>query len=160
MDGRNVSDEIRLPQVTEVTYEAADNPWVREELVRHQREIGRSVTTLVTEGRDQGSVVFPMAAFKFYLDAHPEERARRRIAQLAANGINVELSEVLHDIVQRDMRDSSRAVGPLSRPKDAIVIDTTDMSLHEVVAEMLRIIRAGKPAAGAVEVRAGKGRAS
>jgi cytidylate kinase len=141
LDGRDVSDLIRSPQVTAVTYEAADNPWVREELVRHQRQIGKSVPNLVTEGRDQGSVVFPNAGFKFYLDAHPEERARRRITQLAAKGITAELHDVLHQIVQRDMRDQARAVGPLSRPKDAIVLDTTDMTLEQVVEEMLRIIK-------------------
>ena len=158
LDGRDVSETIRLPQVTEVTYEAADNPWVREELVRHQREIGRSVTTLVTEGRDQGSIVFPNAEYKFYLDAHPEERARRRIAQLAAKGIAVEAETILRDLVKRDTQDKTRAVGALSRPKDAIVIDTTEMSLEAVVAEMLRIIRTGKAKATAgLEMAGGKG---
>jgi cytidylate kinase len=146
LDGKDVSEAIRAPAVTDVTYEAADNPWVREELVRHQRAIGKASPTLVTEGRDQGTIVFPDAAFKFYLDAHPEERARRRIAQLTAKGITAELHDVLHHIVQRDMRDQARAVGALARPKNGIVIDTTDLSLEQVVEEMLRIIKGGRGA--------------
>lgn len=148
LDGRDVSDLIRQPRVTDITYQAADNPWVREELVRQQRNIGRQCEAkkrapgevaggLVTEGRDQGTIVFPHAPFKFYLDARPEERARRRIAQLAAKGISAEYNELLQQIVQRDMRDQARAVGPLSRPKDAIVIDTTEMNLDEVVETLL-----------------------
>ena len=140
MNGRNVSELIRTPEVTAITYVAADNPWVREELVKQQRRIGREAGSLVTEGRDQGSVVFPQANFKFFLDAHPEERARRRIGQLAARGINAEISDVLDKIVQRDMRDQGRAVGPLSRPADAILIDTTELSLEQVVQAMLAII--------------------
>jgi cytidylate kinase len=141
LNGRDVSDAIRQPRVTEVTWVAADNPWVREELVRQQRGIGQKAGSLVTEGRDQGTIVFPHAEFKFYLSAHPEERARRRIAQLAQKGISVELNEVLEQIVQRDMRDQARAVGPLARPEDAIELDTTDLTLEETVESMIRHIQ-------------------
>src|SRR5205085_7371652 len=115
------------PDVTAATPVVADNPWVREALVTQQRRIGAQFKSLVTEGRDQGTIVFPTAPFKFYLNAHPEERARRRIAQLAAKGISVELNDVLQQILQRDMRDAGRAVGPLARPKDAIALDSTDL---------------------------------
>jgi CMP/dCMP kinase len=133
--------------VTETTYVAADNPWVREELVRQQRAIGQKAGSLVTEGRDQGTIVFPNAQFKFYLNAHPEERARRRIAQLAAKGISAELHEVVQQIVQRDMRDQGRAVGPLARPEDAIEIDTTDLTLDQTVEQMIHHIQSHAPAA-------------
>jgi len=144
LDGRNVSDLIRQPQITEITYLAADNPWVREEMVRQQRLIGQQAQShggLVTEGRDQGTIVFPHAEFKFYLDAEPEERARRRIAQLAAKGIAADTGEILGQILQRDRRDQTRTVGPLARSKDARTIDTTDLTLEQVVDKMLDIIR-------------------
>jgi cytidylate kinase len=141
LNGRDVSEAIRQPQVTEVTYQAADNPWVREELVKQQRTIGRRCGSLVTEGRDQGTIVFPNAEFKFYLNAHPEERARRRIAQLAAKGISAELHDVLEQILQRDMRDQTRAIGKLAPAKDAIDLDTTDLSLEQTVDAMLRRIQ-------------------
>ena len=115
LNGRNVAEAVRSPRVTEITYVAADNPWVREQLVQQQRLIGQSAGSLVTEGRDQGTIVFPNADFKFFLNAHPEERARRRIMQLAQKGISLEQHEVLQDILQRDMRDQDRAVGPLAR---------------------------------------------
>lgn len=140
LNGRNVSELIRQPQVTAITYVAADNPWVRETLVSQQRAIGRECGSLVTEGRDQGTIVFPQADYKFYLNAHPEERARRRIAQLAAKGISAEQSDVLNQILQRDMRDQARAVGPLARPQDAIELDTTDLTLDETVEEMIKHI--------------------
>ncbi len=140
LNGRDVSDDIREPRVTEITYQAADNPWVREELVKQQRTIGEKCGSLVTEGRDQGTIVFPNAPFKFYLNAHPEERARRRIAQLAAKGISAELKDVLEQIVQRDMRDQTRAIGKLAPAKDAIDLDTTDLTLEQTVeAMMMRI---------------------
>ena len=145
LNGRNVADAIRQPRITEITYVAADNPWVREELVRQQRLIGQAAGSLVTEGRDQGTIVFPHAEFKFYLNAHPEERARRRIAQLAAKGISLELHDVLQQILQRDMRDSVRAVGPLARPHDAIELDTTDLTLEETVEAMVRHIQSHSP---------------
>jgi CMP/dCMP kinase len=147
LNGRNVAEAIRQPRVTETTYVAADNPWVREELVRQQRAIGQKAGSLVTEGRDQGTIVFPNAQFKFYLNAHPEERARRRIAQLAAKGISAELHEVVQQIVQRDMRDQGRAVGPLARPEDAIEIDTTDLTLDQTVEQMIHHIQSHAPAA-------------
>jgi len=95
----------------------------------------------VTEGRDQGTIVFPHADFKFYLNAHPEERARRRVDQLAKKGISAELSDILEQIVQRDMRDQSRAIGKLAPAKDAIDLDTTDLTLEETVEAMLARIR-------------------
>ena len=146
LNGTDVSEAIRRPEVTGVTYVAADNPWVREELVKQQRLIGERWPSLVTEGRDQGTIVFPGAPYKFYLNAHPEERARRRIAQLAAKGISAELSEVLQQIVERDQRDQARTIGRLAPAKDAIEIDTTDLTLEGTVEAMLAHIKPAAPA--------------
>lgn len=143
LNGRDVSDAIRRPEVSALTYVAADNPWVREELVKQQRLIGEKWKSLVTEGRDQGTIVFPNAPYKFYLNAHPEERARRRIAQLAAKGISAELHEVLQQILERDQRDQSRAIGRLTPAQDAIDIDTTDLTLEDTVAAILAHIQPG-----------------
>jgi cytidylate kinase len=106
---------------------------VRDELVRAQRRIGREHPNLVTEGRDQGSVVFPHATVKFYLDASPEVRARRRAEQLRAAGRQADEQKILHQIIHRDQRDVKRADGPLICPEDAIRIDTSGMTLQEVV---------------------------
>jgi cytidylate kinase len=141
LNGRDVSHQIRLPAVTAVTYLAADNPVIRQELVRRQREIGQSLGSFVTEGRDQGSIVFPDADFKFYLDASAEQRAGRRIAQLTAKGIQFDPAAVLGDIQLRDERDRSRNVGPLMRPPDSKLIDTTHLTLDQVVQTLLDHVR-------------------
>lgn len=144
LDGRDVSELIRQQNVTANTYLAADNPKVREALVMQQRQIGLDAQRrggLVTEGRDQGSIVFPNAEFKFYLDARPEERARRRITQLATKGTHVPMEQMLKELVDRDARDRARKVGALALPKNAIAIDTTPLSLDEVVALMARYVR-------------------
>ena len=116
-------------------------PAIREMLVQQQRQIGQELGNLVTEGRDQGSVVFPHAEFKFYLDAKPEERARRRMAQLRARGEIVDYQEILNQIVTRDRRDTGRTVGPLAVPEDAEVIDTTDLSQDQVVDNIVSRVR-------------------
>jgi len=149
LNGTDVSEPIRSPKITEITFLAADNPGIRTKLVRLQREIGVSAQIrggLVTEGRDQGTIVFPDAACKFYLDAKPEIRAGRRVAQLAEKGMIVDAGEALAQLLQRDLRDSSRSVGPLAKSADAHVIDTTDMTLEQVIDEMGRIVRAVKGA--------------
>ena len=113
-------------------------------LVEQQRHIGQERPNLVTEGRDQGSVVFPDAEFKFYLDATPAERARRRVAQLRARGEIVEYNDVLQDIIARDHRDASRRVGPLAVPPDARVIDTTELTEQEVVDRIVQDVQKGR----------------
>jgi cytidylate kinase len=101
-------------------------------LVQQQQRIGRQRPNLVTEGRDQGTVVFPHADLKFYLDATPHERARRRVAQLRERGELVDHRQILREIASRDRRDSTRSVGPLSVPTDAQVIDTTNLTQDQV----------------------------
>jgi cytidylate kinase len=124
---------LRSAEATRAASYVAVVPAIRHQLVEQQQQIGRERENLVTEGRDQGSVVFPKAELKFYLDATPQERARRRVAQLRARGELVDPQEILSQILSRDQRDSSRVVGPLSVPSDAQVIDTTAISEDEVV---------------------------
>lgn len=142
LNGEPVGHMLRGSDATGAASYVAVVPAIREMLVQQQREIGKKIGNLVTEGRDQGSVVFPDAEFKFYLDANPEERARRRVHQLRARGEIVDYSEILNQIVARDHRDASRTVGPLSIPSDALVIDTTQMTQDQVVDAMVSQVRA------------------
>jgi CMP/dCMP kinase len=144
LNGESVGPMLRSAPTTRAASYVAVVPAIREELVRQQRQIGQERGSLVTEGRDQGSVVFPDAQFKFYLDATPAERARRRVAQLRARGEAVDHAEVLAQIVARDERDGSRAVGPLAVPADARIIDTTRLTEAQVVTEMAALVRKGK----------------
>ncbi|WP_428939101.1 (d)CMP kinase [Fontivita pretiosa] len=133
LNGENVGHLLRGSEATRAASYVAAVPAIRQMLVEQQRQIGRQRKNLVTEGRDQGSVVFPDAQFKFYLDATPHERARRRAAQLRARGEVVDYNEILSQIIARDHRDASRAVGPLAVPPDARIIDTTHMTQDQVV---------------------------
>lgn len=146
LNGEPVGHHLRAADATRAASYVAVVPAIREMLVHQQRQIGRERANLVTEGRDQGSIVFPDAGFKFYLDASPHERARRRAAQLRARGEIVDHLEILDQILARDHRDASRAVGPLQVPRDAIVIDTTTLSQEEVVDRIVAHVQAaGSP---------------
>ena len=147
LNGEPVGHLLRGGEATRAASYVAAVPAVRELLVRQQQQIGRERPDLVTEGRDQGSVVFPGAGLKFYLDASPAERARRRVAQLRRRGEVVDYGEVLNQIVARDTRDSGRAVGPLVVPKDAEVIDTTELTEDKVVDRIVHRARQRKEAA-------------
>jgi cytidylate kinase len=142
LNGEHVGHMLRGSDATRAASYVAVVPAIREMLVHQQREIGAKLGNLVTEGRDQGSIVFPQAEFKFYLDAKPEERARRRVAQLRSRGEIVDYNEILNGIVARDHRDASRSVGPLAIPPDAEVVDTTSMSQEQVVERIVTQVRA------------------
>ena len=146
LNGEPVGHLLRGGEATRAASYVAAVPAVRELLVRQQQQIGRERPDLVTEGRDQGSVVFPKAELKFYLDASPAERARRRVAQLRRRGEVVDYAQVLDQIVARDTRDSGRAVGPLVVPKDAEVIDTTELTEDEVVGRIVQRARGRREA--------------
>jgi CMP/dCMP kinase len=140
LDGEDVSEAIRTTEVTAVTRYAADNPAVRSQLVELQRRTAAG-QDIVTEGRDQGTVAFPDADCKFYLMASPEERARRRLNELAAKNQPVTLEQVLAAQNRRDREDSSRSVGPLLPADDAIEISTDGLSLDAVVEKLEAIVR-------------------
>jgi len=135
-DGRDVTREIRSQRVTENIYRLADQPEVRKALVEQQRRFGRRYD-LVTEGRDQGTEVFPEADVKFYLDASLQERARRRVRDLQDAGECATPEEVERQLAERDARDRSRPMGALRRCDDMVVVDSTDMSMEQVVQVML-----------------------
>jgi len=145
--GRDVTEEIRSMRVADATRHMAESPGVRELLVERQRAIGRRLGSMVTEGRDQGSVAFPDADMKFFVDADVEKRAERRYHELLAEGEQVSLRQVLAAVIRRDRRDEGRAVAPLRRPPDAVYLDTTHASIAEVVERILDHLRAaGLPA--------------
>ncbi len=138
---RDVSLRIRDLDVGEIVSVVAAQGPLRRVLVGMQRAIARAHPRLVSEGRDQGSVVFPDAAVRFYLDADVAERARRRAEQLEAAGIKVDHDRVIREISQRDELDSGRTDGPLLRPPGAIEIDSSRRTAEEVVEELARIAR-------------------
>lgn len=137
LDGRDVTREIRSAEVTAASRYIADSPAVRRVLMEWQRDFARD-RGVVTEGRDQGTLVFPDAFRKYYLTASDEERARRRLADYRARGQgqDFDLESVLRDIRERDARDAARAIAPMMPAPDAILIDSTGMSVEEVVATL------------------------
>jgi len=140
VDGIDVTEQIRQPDITASARYIASAPKVRAKLVRMQREFAAGQKKIVTEGRDQGTVAFPDADIKFYLTATLPERAKRRQAELRAKGCNQSLEQVRQAIEQRDKSDQQRTVGPLRPASDAIILDTTDLSVDEVVEKALRYV--------------------
>lgn len=143
MDGEDVSEEIRTPEVTNNTFYIARAPQVRAILVEWQRTIGRR-QAIVAEGRDIGTVVFPEATHKFYLDADFEERAKRRIKELREKGKDVDEQKIQDDLNERDQKDYTRTVGPLKKAADAVSIDSTGLSAEQVVEKILSYINKSK----------------
>jgi cytidylate kinase len=137
LDGRDVSAAIRLPRVTAHVSDLAKIKEVREVMLAIQRSLGRSSDS-VLDGRDIGTVVFPDADRKFFIDADFRERARRRFKELKAAGEAVTLEQIESDLANRDKIDTGRKVAPLRKAEDAIYIDTTNMSIEEVVDKALR----------------------
>jgi len=141
LDGRDVTEAIRSMRVNDHTRYIAASPGVRQVLIRKQREIAARLGDLVTEGRDQGTAAFPDADIKFFLDAAVEKRAERRYHELLADGEEVTLAQVLANLQERDRTDSERPVAPLTIPPGAIVIDTTHLTIAEVLETLLRHLR-------------------
>lgn len=140
VDGRDVTRAIRTSEVTSVTHYAANNPGVRAHLVELQRQAAGS-DDIVTEGRDQGTIAFPHAQCKIFLTASPDERARRRLDDLAARGEQLSLAEVLAQQSLRDRLDESREVGPLRAADDAIEVSTDGLSADQVVDRLEALVR-------------------
>lgn len=140
IDGVDVTRTIRTPEVDKVASQVARLPGVREVLVRRQRALGAE-GGVVMEGRDIGSVVFPDADLKIYLDASAEERARRRASDASHSGGAAGQAAVAASIAARDRADSTRTVSPLTLAPGAVHIDTTDMAIPEVVERVLGLVR-------------------
>ncbi len=138
LDGLDVTDEIRTREATKMASAVAKIGAVRRELVRQQQELGRD-GGVVLDGRDIGSVVFPNAEVKFYLDAAPEKRAKRRFDE--SQGQEASYEAILEDIRARDHQDMTREDSPLVRTEDAVYLDTTEMTPEEVTAHLLSVAR-------------------
>jgi cytidylate kinase len=143
LNGEDVSHLIRGGDATRAASYVATVPSLRERLVVQQRHIGDDLRDggLVTEGRDQGSVVFPDATVKIFLTADAKERARRRVEQLRSRGEIVDERAILADMHDRDQRDAGRAVAPLQPADDAVTVDTTQMNEDQVVGSIIDLVR-------------------
>ncbi|MFI5328382.1 MAG: (d)CMP kinase [Candidatus Rokuibacteriota bacterium] len=139
VDGRDVTDDIRTQEIANLTSSLSMLAIVRDKLTPVQRRLA-STGGVVLEGRDTGTVVCPEAEVKFYLDASLEERARRRRAELRARGIDLDPEAARREIAARDAQDSSRALAPLRRAPDAVEVDTTGLSVDQVVAVLAEAV--------------------
>lgn len=139
LEGEDVSKELRKEETGTAASKVASLPRVREALLRRQRAFSAE-PGLVADGRDMGTVVFPNAEAKIFLDASAEERAQRRLNQLQLKGLSGKFDQLLCDIQERDDRDRNRAVAPLRPADDALVIDSTSLSIDEVVEIALKFI--------------------
>ncbi|PQJ89648.1 MULTISPECIES: (d)CMP kinase [Aliivibrio] len=139
LEGEDVSSELRKEETGMAASKVAALPQVREALLRRQRAFS-ALPGLIADGRDMGTVVFPTAEVKIFLDASAEERANRRMKQLQQKGLDVRFDRLLGEIQERDDRDRNRAVAPLRPAEDALVLDSTSMNIDEVVAQAIAFI--------------------
>ena len=151
LDGKDVAQAIRSMEVTNNTFYAARAPAVREVMVARQRAIGQG-RSLVSDGRDQGTVVFPHARYKFYVDADFEERVQRRFRELTQAGKKIDQAQLRADMKDRDHKDFSRAAGPLKKAEDAIVIDSTGLTVEGTVDKIMKYIKEERPRINAAPV--------
>ena len=139
LNGENVGDQIRTAEAGQNASKVAAFPKVRQALLQRQRDFA-SEKGLIADGRDMGTVVFPEAQIKLFLDASAEERAKRRVKQLQSKGFNANFDEILAEIKERDFRDRNRAVAPLVPAADALLLDSTNLSIDEVIQQALDYI--------------------
>lgn len=140
LEGEDIGGDIRMPEISMLASRLSQNRKVREFLTEKQREIGGN-GGVVIEGRDTGSVVFPHADIKFYLDAAGSERARRRFLELSEKGMTAQLSAVQKEMEARDRDDSQREIAPLTIPEGAVCIDTTNLDIDGVLEKILGYIK-------------------
>ncbi len=140
LDGKDVSGAIRTQTLSQGASKVSAQPRVRAALLELQRSAGRS-GGVVLEGRDIGTVVFPDAEVKVFLTASVEERARRRFEQLRAAGVDADIEAVKREVEERDQRDSSRPIAPLRKAPDALVVDSSVLSIDQVVARIVTRVR-------------------
>ena len=141
--GRDVSAEIRTPDISMLASRVSAMPSVRKALVSLQRDVGKT-GGVVADGRDAGTVIFPQARFKFYLEASAEVRAQRRYEELIEKGLKVFYNDIFNELRKRDADDSSRALSPLKPAEDAVILDTSEMTIEDVLGRMDEIIQQGK----------------
>lgn len=138
MNGMDVTDDIRTPEISMLASQVSAQKAVREMLLEMQRETARR-HNVIMDGRDIGTVVLPQADVKIFLTASPEVRAQRRTAELEAKGQKVKFEKILQEIRQRDEQDTHRAIAPLKQAKDAVLVDTSELDIDGVVAEIRRV---------------------
>jgi cytidylate kinase len=138
LEGRDITDQIRSEEVTDISSIVSTIPEVRRAMVSRQRELGKRGAVL--NGRDIGTVVFPGADLKFFLTAQPHERAERRFQEDRMNDPGVDFAETFADMTERDRRDSTRADSPLKSADDAIMVDSTGLSIDEVFEKMMSAV--------------------
>lgn len=141
INGTDAAEAIRKPEVTANAKYIASQPAIRNQLVDMQRQFAKSHKRIVTEGRDQGTIAFADADYKIFLTANPKERARRRQTQLAETGTHLPLEKIQEDIEIRDKSDQLRSVGPLKPADDAVIIDTTGLTIDQVVEKIVQICK-------------------
>ncbi|MCH4158156.1 MAG: (d)CMP kinase [Acidaminococcaceae bacterium] len=139
-DGLEITEAIRSTAVTDAVSRVAALGAVREAMVAQQRRMGQE-GNVVLDGRDIGTVVFPQAGCKVFLTASVDERARRRYEELKAKGQTVDLEQIKHDIAVRDKKDSERELAPLKQAEDAVLVDTSALTIDQVVATILKLVR-------------------
>jgi CMP/dCMP kinase len=140
VNGLDVTGKIRTPEMGMMASAVSKSPAVRARLLTLQRDLGKN-GSVVMDGRDIGTVVFPDADVKFFLDASAEERGKRRFLELKAKGIDVDCSQITKEIIDRDKQDSGRDIAPLKKADDAILIDSTALSIDDTVEKMLSVIK-------------------
>lgn len=140
LDGEDVAEAIRSADVTNNTFYAARTAGVREVMVKRQQAFGLKAS-LVSDGRDQGTIVFPKANYKFYVDADVEERVGRRYRELLAAGKQVDINVLRQEMIERDQKDLTRAVGPLKQADDAIFLDSTGLTVEGTVEKIMPYLK-------------------
>lgn len=143
VDGEDVSEQIRTPEMSMMASRVSASPAVRQALLGLQRKAAEK-GPVVAEGRDMGTVVFPAADFKFFLTAGVEERSRRRYLELVEKGEGMPFEEVREEVIRRDRQDTDREIAPLRPAEGSILIDSSDLTPFEVIEKMLKIIERGK----------------
>ena len=140
INNKDITEQIRDPKVTENVFFIASVPSLRNKLVEMQRNFAEKYQKIVTEGRDQGTIVFPNADYKFFLTAEAAQRTKRRAKEMIEKGLEVDTAKLRKEIENRDAADKNRDTGPLVPAKDAIIIDNTNLALEQTVNEILKII--------------------
>lgn len=140
LDGREVTKEIRTPEVSRGASDVAKVGYVRQKLTQLQRDMA-SRGNVIMDGRDIGTQVLPNADLKIFLTASVEERARRRLDELKAKGLQADFANVVKEISLRDKQDSEREIAPLAQAEDAVLLDSTSLTIEQVVAEILRLAK-------------------
>lgn len=143
LNGEDVTEAIRTPEVTRCVSDVSKVGYVREKMVILQREIALN-QPVIMDGRDIGTVVLPQATYKFFLIADPVERAKRRMLELEAKGFEASLEVITEEIITRDKIDSEREISPLMRAADAIEIDTTHLSIEDVIRKIISLVKVEK----------------